>query len=309
MKDNMDISKLTLGTVQLGLAYGIGNKTGKPDHAYSHQLLQLALDSGIKTLDTARDYGEAEQVIGRFENSNAFTVVSKFKLTNAALKSDRLAVREAKESVALSCRTLGMSRIPICLFHKDQYQSIEDTARIIPYVIEELKSDGLIARGGVSVYSPDELRYFSEWKSIQAVQVTLNVFDTRLLQDDLIAALVQHGVCVFARSVYLQGLVTMSPAEVPDRLSFARPFLHALEGIAAGAGISVKQLALSFVRDTPCVSSLVMGAETLAQLEENITLLETPPLDAAIYDQVRKEFANVPLRLITPALWQSQSIL
>ena len=57
------IDKLVLGTVQLGMDYGINNSSGKPDQREAVSLLAAAYSKGIKYLDTAEAYGTAQQVI------------------------------------------------------------------------------------------------------------------------------------------------------------------------------------------------------------------------------------------------------
>ena len=59
-------SGMTLGTVQLGMNYGIANQGGKPDEQKSFSILRSALEGGVTALDTARAYGDSEEVIGRF---------------------------------------------------------------------------------------------------------------------------------------------------------------------------------------------------------------------------------------------------
>ncbi len=58
-------SRLTLGTVQLGLPYGIANQTGQPDYRTSLEIVAAALEGGINSFDTASSYGNGEQVLGQ----------------------------------------------------------------------------------------------------------------------------------------------------------------------------------------------------------------------------------------------------
>ena len=69
VKNGYKISELTLGTVQLGLAYGVNNDKGMPSFEESSEILNTALSSGIISFDTAQAYGESERVLKRyFEN-------------------------------------------------------------------------------------------------------------------------------------------------------------------------------------------------------------------------------------------------
>ena len=62
----LDISVLSLGTVQLGLNYGINNADGKPTQEASNAILDCAMAKGINCLDTAAAYGDSEVVIGNW---------------------------------------------------------------------------------------------------------------------------------------------------------------------------------------------------------------------------------------------------
>src|SRR5258708_36123447 len=57
-------SELTLGTAQLGMEYGIVNREGQPPPQLAIRMVRAAIAHGVKTLDTARAYGEAEAVLG-----------------------------------------------------------------------------------------------------------------------------------------------------------------------------------------------------------------------------------------------------
>ena len=63
------ISKLTLGTVALGMDYGISNSKGQPTEREARDVIGCALNNGINSIDTARTYGKAEELIGDFFES------------------------------------------------------------------------------------------------------------------------------------------------------------------------------------------------------------------------------------------------
>ena len=59
-----EIPRLTLGTAQLGPAYGIANREGRLDDASADAVLSAGWDAGMRWFDTARAYGDSEQRIG-----------------------------------------------------------------------------------------------------------------------------------------------------------------------------------------------------------------------------------------------------
>ena len=78
----VDISRFMLGTVQLGLNYGMANTTGKPSEETAHEILRTAHDVGVTVLDTAAAYGTSEEVVGSYlkANDHNMLAISKFKL-------------------------------------------------------------------------------------------------------------------------------------------------------------------------------------------------------------------------------------
>ena len=303
MANRPAISKLTLGTVQLGMRYGINNTIGQPTISSSHELLNFALLNGVTTLDTARIYGNAETVIGSFQNKDSFTIITKFKLSDEALLDKHKALDEARESLKGSCNSLSVEQIPICLFHQNKEQSAQQANLILPFVFTSLKKEGLIEEGGISVYKPSDLTEITEWELIQNVQVPLNIFDLRIFNNNIIDTLIANNVRIFARSIFLQGLILMTDDQLTASMSFAIDPLKKLKSIASKNGKLVKEIAFAFVRDTVGITSLVVGAETIGQLKENIELLSTPKLSPELYEEIKACFAQMPELLITPAQW------
>ena len=61
--------KYIMGTAQLGVNYGINNHAGKPDTQTALNMLDYAWNLGVRTLDTASAYGDAELLIGRYQKT------------------------------------------------------------------------------------------------------------------------------------------------------------------------------------------------------------------------------------------------
>ena len=82
----MNHKNLCLGTVQFGLNYGINNTTGKIKDLQIKNILNYAKSKGIEWLDTAQNYGNAEELIGQsLKNKNDFKIVNKI---NSIVKSE-----------------------------------------------------------------------------------------------------------------------------------------------------------------------------------------------------------------------------
>ena len=231
MKSHIDFSKLTLGTVQLGMNYGIANKIGKPNSDESYDILVAALNGGINTVDTSIDYGKSEKIIGEFikrKKDNNLNIVTKFNLVNNNSINLNQIRKEIYEQVNSSLNTFGIDKIPVYLFHQGKDQDMESYAEPVSLVLSELKKDGLISVGGISLYNPHDVHFILENREFQAVQIPVNIFDQRLIVDGTLVKMKETNKIVFARSVYLQGLFFLNPAGLTGNLISAFPYLQKL---------------------------------------------------------------------------------
>ena len=77
------IDKVILGTVQLGILYGL-NKS-KLTTNESLEILDLAYNSNILTYDTAQDYGNSEQLLATISNISNVQIITKIDFTDILL--------------------------------------------------------------------------------------------------------------------------------------------------------------------------------------------------------------------------------
>ena len=283
---DVNISRFTLGTVQLGINYGMANTTGKPSTAQAHEILATAREVGVTALDTAAAYGTSEEVVGSYlqANGHPMLAISKFKL-----KTDDF-VTELKGQIANSRRLLG--KVDGYLFHDaDQMRRCHRQVRPI---LEEMKQSGGTAFIGASVYTVQDVEDFLEqcpW--LDAIQIPMSVLDTRIVQRGLLEELNKRGVAVFVRSVFLQGMLCMERA--PEKFSFMQPSLDAMRQVAEAGGMTLPQMAVAYIRDLPGVTSLVLGCETPRQVRDNAKLINARPLTQRELDAVTQISRDAPI--------------
>ena len=300
------ISKLSLGTVALGLDYNVFHKEGKPKSQECFEILSTALDAGINTNDTARGYGDDENLIGRYFESNReknHTVITKFKISQANIFNKDHARAEAMKSVRASLDFLRLDRIPFYLFHMDPGLPIHQVLEILPNIFADLKHEGLIEHGGISAYYPGEVEFYLEHPILEAIQVPMNVFDQRLIKTTILKRMRKLNKIVFVRSIFLKGLFFMSPADLKGNLIKAREHIQLLQELANNANMSVSQLAFSYIRDLNGVTSIVFGAEKACQIKQNVELLNGKALSEELRNIINTSFENMPEEIITPQHW------
>lgn len=300
------LSRLTLGTVQLGMDYGIANTAGKPDFERSAALLDAAAAGGINSFDTAAAYGDSEAVLGRYFAGRPAgapdpLIITKMK-TGAAQPLDRGRLLAAvRASVEGSLARLRRGRVEALMLHSAADLLLHGEA--IVRAMEDVRDEGLAGRIGVSVYTSREADEALRYSAFDAVQIPVNVMDTRFSQSGALERLKAAGIIVFVRSVFLQGLFFRDPDTLPAGLSEAGPYLRILREAARIEGMTVAQLAFGHVRDLPGVTSLVVGAETADQVRENLRLFEAPSISGETAAWLRESFNGVPERVLNPHLW------
>ena len=106
-RTGLNVSEVSLGTVEIGLDYGL---TDRPAESEVARLLHRALDLGTNFLDTARLYGESEALIGRIlgDRHAEFFICSKVAAASEA---------EMCTSVETSLRALNRDSIDMLMIH------------------------------------------------------------------------------------------------------------------------------------------------------------------------------------------------
>jgi len=299
-----EFSRLTLGTAQLGMAYGVANTAGQPDLQQAVRLIAAASEGGVNCFDTAAAYGESEVVLGRalheLRLAESVVVVTKVRaLTEAELAEPTLAALAIEHSVSESRRRLGLGCLPVVLFHREL-----DAVHID--VLEDLKGRGWLRYAGVSCdHQPGPAIRLLDTNSVAAVQLPGSILDRRHQRGGVFSNAVAHGAAVFIRSVYLQGLLLMPEESIPASLRAVVPLRHGLAALASASGMTLPELALRYMLSQAGVASVVVGAETAQQASENAFWASRGPLSADLVDAVDAAVVDLPDPVITPRLWKS----
>lgn len=291
-----DISALVLGTVQFGLDYGVANTTGKPDQSTVTRMLSTAFEAGVNAIDTASMYNQAETVVGRaladIGMRNRVFISSKARPMEGAAGTPK---EQIEAAVELSLRRLGVERIGLYLLHS--YDAL-------PYLeaLHRKREAGDIGSVGVSVYTVDQALSAIATPGIDAIQHPTSVVDQRFLRAGVLERAAKAGIAIFARSVFLQGVVTMAPSELPAPISDIGETLSWLKELAGE--ISVEDLALRFVASLSGITGVVVGMETVEQMDRNLAAVEAGSLSGKLLEAIRQEVPELSDEIIDPGLWQ-----
>ncbi|MGD0603035.1 MAG: aldo/keto reductase [Streptosporangiaceae bacterium] len=305
------VSSLCLGTMTFGT---------ETDEAGAHAQLDRFVAAGGTLVDTADVYshGVSEQIIGRWFASRSADVTEpvvlatkgRFALDDTPNGSG-LSARHLTRALDASLRRLGLDSVDLYQVHAfDPLTPLEETLRTL---------DGFVRAGKIGYYG---LSNFTGWQLTKAVWLAraMNVAAPVTLQPQysLLAREIEWEVVPAALDAGL-GLLPWSPLgggwlsgkykrderptgdtrlgddpnrgmEAYDRRGTERTWnvIDAVQKIAEDRGVTMAEVALAWVTDRPSVTSTILGARTVSQLETNLraaglhlTGAETAALDAA----------------------------
>lgn len=274
------VEKIAIGTVQFGLNYGISNSAGQTSLEEVQKILLIARNNAIDTIDTAKAYGESENILGTAGCSD-FKIISKFIHTET---------REQLESqLQQSLKALRVNKLHGYLAHRT-----EDIIRNpeIWATLKKLKEENKISKIGFSFNTVQEYESAISNQFIpDIVQVPYNYFDNRF--EKAIQTLKEdYNTEIHVRSAFLQGLFFMNTNQLAD---FFQPVKSILENIQ---NEHLPAQLLYHVAKNKNVDKVVTGLNDSYQLIQNIAQLQTnfPPLPDQSF--------NLPEHIITPSLWK-----
>jgi len=286
--------KLILGTVQFGLNYGINNSRGQVSAVDAFRILKVAKESSVLSLDTAAAYGSSENIIGQFLDKygkDSFKVITKFSSASGL---------SLASSFEKSLENLNTNHIDTVLFHS--YAHYEQNKGAISS-LKKLKKKGAFSRLGVSVYTNEELLALVEENDIEVVQAPFNLLDNHSRKSEIFKALKKSGKDVHVRSVFLQGAFFMEDKDFPKRMLPLLEEVRKVRKIAMEFGVDVGALALQYACSKPYIDGVLIGLDSLEQLERNLLILEVDiPYDC--FEQIDKLVITMS-KMLNPTNWKS----
>lgn len=170
------INKLSLGTAQFGMKYGIANKLGQISFAEAKKIFLKIKSEGIYSIDTASSYEKSEEILGKIDLSG-LEITSKIYLPPEKL----LDVNDfINNKINFSLNLLGQKKIYGLLIHNPDVLLGKSGNEIYDQLMI-LKKQGKISKIGISIYSPNILEELLNKFNLDIVQSPLNIFDQRLI--------------------------------------------------------------------------------------------------------------------------------
>ena len=293
------MSRLVLGTAQLGMSYGIANQAGRPEQKLVDEIVAASWRSGGRDFDTAQAYGESETVLGKSLRNLDLTKKARI-ISKPHPELDLLQPGSMEEAIRKSLDNLGIEKFYGYMLHKEDF--LPSWGKGIEEQAGKIRAHGLTEKIGISVYSPEMAVRAVETDGIDLIQLPSNLFDRRFEESGAFEKAQERGKTIYVRSVFLQGLMFMDSENLPEHMKFAAPFIEKLGTLVNKSGLTIQELALGYAAKAYPQAKILVGAELPQQMNENIVSFSCD-FPEELVAEVKTIFNNVPRKLVNPVLW------
>lgn len=298
-RSGLRVSPLSLGTMTFGSDWGWG-----ADKDEAARILDTYVDRGGNFVDTANMYtnGTSEQLLGQFTQSRRDQLVLATKYTMATRPGDPNSSGNHRKSmvrsVERSLRNLQTDYLDLLYLHAWDFTTpVEEILR----AMDDLVSSGKVLYLGISdapAWQVSRMQAIAElrgWSPLIALQVEYSLAQ-RTVERDLLPMAREMGLGVLPWSPLASGVLagkyskadldhdggTASAAGTRKNVAAANNSLternlaiaDVVKSVAGRTGRTASQVAIAWTLRNPAVTSPIIGARTLAQLEDNLGALE-----------------------------------
>lgn len=291
------VSELCLGTMTFGGQEGaIWGQIGRLQQADADKLIGRAIDAGINFIDTANVYsdGVSESMTGTalrnldVPRENVVVATKVFGETGTkSVNSRGLSRHHVMDAVKASLRRLQLDYVDLYQVHGfDPATSIEETVR----ALDQLVRDGHVRYVGVSNWAAWQIMKalgvadrlgMARFESLQAYYTVAG----RDLEREIVPMLASEGLALMVWSPLAGGLLSGKYSRTahaeqgsrrtmfdfpPVNLERGYDCIDVMQGIAESKGVSVAQIALAWLLHQKTVTSVIIGAKRVDQLDDNI---------------------------------------
>ena len=257
--------KICLGSAQFGLNYGLTNKNVKVNKNQVFNLLDFAIENGITLIDTSPSYGNAEITLGKYPQIKKFNICTKIdpiegdSITNCKLK-------KITSKVTSSLKTLNSNSFDTLLTHGPTDFLKKGNAELFS-TLKNLKSNGLVKNIGASVYNVTQIESIIDQFEVDVLQVPISIFDQRLLNIGILQKVIDKGIKIQARSIFLQGLVLENPSNLGKFFNPIKANIKKFQDTCSKENLTPLVACINFIKAISHIDTAIVGVTSLAQLE------------------------------------------
>jgi len=291
----MFVSEICLGTMTFGGGSGFWKVVGELDQKNATGLVSRSLEAGVNFIDTADVYseGQSETITGQslkdigVRRSDIVLATKCYGRTGKGPNDIGASRGHIMDSVARSLERLQTDHIDLYQIHAtDSVTPVEETMR----ALDDLTRNGMVRYVGVSnwqvwkIMKAQGASYHRGWARFETLQAYYSIAG-RDLEREIVPLLNDQKIGLMVWSPLAGGLLSgkfgpgSNGPEGARRVAFDFPpvdkdrawkCVDAMREIGNARGVSVARVALAYVLAKPFVTTVIIGAKTMEQLDDNL---------------------------------------
>ena len=258
-------------------AWPFGGAMGAVEEDVAAATVRAAIDRGITMVDTAQGYRASERIVGR-----ALSGGYRERCFLATKVSGDFSPKATRAAIENSLRQLAVDHVDLYQIHGwNPDYPVEASME----VMEQLRQEGKTRYIGVSNFNAGQMALAMETAPFQSLQPGYNLLSRGIEAED-VPFCVEHGIGILAYSPLGQGLLTgryrpghrfadddyrsERPAFQGEQFARTVAITDRLAELAADKGLSLVQLAISWILRLPAISTVLVGAKNPGQLDAHL---------------------------------------
>tara|TARA_Y100000590_G_scaffold328379_1_gene372918 strand:- start:2350 stop:3237 length:888 start_codon:yes stop_codon:yes gene_type:complete len=261
----IDIKKLSIGSAQLDTNYGLGSNSLT---IYEFEkILEIANKMKINNLDTASDYLNSENIIGKLKISKRFKITTKLEKFDKIKKLEKK-IDSLEKSIYFSLRNLKRKSIDSLLFHESKSLLKKNGDKIYKKLMD-FKSNKIINKIGISIYNIKEFDCLIRNYDFDIVQIPLNVFNQNFFLNNNLKKIKKRKIKIEVRSVFLQGLI-INNKWIEKYFFQIKNKIKQLDKLSDRYNLNRIELCLNFIANIKEIDKIIIGVNNLNHFNQII---------------------------------------
>ncbi len=303
-KTGLRVSRISLGTVELGQDYGI-RESGKPNlptRKEAIDLLEYGVTNGINFFDTAPGYGVSEELLGAAIGSRKDCYIAT-KVTVPLLKEGALTLKqiekEINNSIDSSLSRLRRDVLDIVQIHNATSEIIKNG--VVAEALFKNRASGKIRFTGATVYGEEAALSVIKSNSFDILQVAYSLLDQRMDKQVFPLAKIS-GIGVVNRSVLLKGALSPRVNWLPDELGRLKQGVKKITGFLGVSLEELPQAACCFCLSNESVHTVLVGASNKQEIDNAVSASSRRYFEAKQLKAL-SSFGLEDENLLNPSYW------
>lgn len=288
--------KLILGAAQFSGNYGFDKAKNVFSKIEIKKIFLLMKINGINFLDTSLEYNNVNKKIRSYK-SKKLKLITKIKFKNNDLinKNEEQIKNLISNRLLLSKKKINIKYFHTLLIHNFEMLELNNQIRLFN-VLKNLKKNKELSKIGFSIYDFEKLKQTLKQFKPDIIQCPYNIFDRRLDDINLKKIIKNKKISIHVRSIFLQGLLLLSPSELPKKFLKWKYKFKEWHNWTRKKNINKIDAIFSFLKNNKEINKIIFGVQNSKQFKE-ILGLKVKKI------KIPRRLESRDKNLINPYLW------